>query len=67
MIMKNEQEFLEAIKRIKQEVETFVAPKVMEDLQDKIRTYFEQYRQIYFCYILKNRLLSFIYFLLMIQ
>lgn len=44
IINKNEKEFHETTKRIKKEIETFIAPKVMEDLQDNIRAYFEQYR-----------------------
>lgn len=44
MIRRNEKDYIEAIKLIKKEIETFIAPKVMEELQERIRAYFEQYR-----------------------
>ncbi|GFY35000.1 hypothetical protein TNCV_5043761 [Trichonephila clavipes] len=45
LILKNEDEFLETIKEVQKEVETYFAPKAMEDLQTRIRSYFEKYRE----------------------
>ncbi|GFS66356.1 dynein regulatory complex protein 11 [Trichonephila inaurata madagascariensis] len=45
LILKNEDEFLETIKEVQKEVETYFAPKAMEDLQMRIRSYFEKYRE----------------------
>ncbi|XP_054711209.1 dynein regulatory complex protein 11-like [Uloborus diversus] len=44
-IDKNEREFLEATEAIKKDMLTYEAPKVIEELQAKIREYFEKYRQ----------------------
>ncbi|XP_042899684.1 dynein regulatory complex protein 11-like [Parasteatoda tepidariorum] len=45
LILKNEAEYLDAIKDIKKGIETFIAPQAMEDLRSKIRSYFEDYRK----------------------
>ncbi|GFU45525.1 dynein regulatory complex protein 11 [Nephila pilipes] len=45
LIMKNEDEFLETIKEIQKDIETYYAPKAMEDLQSRIRSHFEKYRE----------------------
>ncbi|XP_035212379.1 dynein regulatory complex protein 11-like [Stegodyphus dumicola] len=44
-IRKNEVEFLEVSRKVKEEIQTYHAPDAIEALQTEIRTYFEQYRQ----------------------
>ncbi|GIX92689.1 dynein regulatory complex protein 11 [Caerostris extrusa] len=45
LILKNEIEYLETIKEVQKEIETYHAPQAMEDLQIRIRDYFENYRE----------------------
>ncbi|KAF8766355.1 Dynein regulatory complex protein 11 like protein [Argiope bruennichi] len=47
LILKNETEFLEVIREVQKEIETYQAPQAMEDLQARIRTYFEKYREVH--------------------
>ncbi|XP_055935632.1 dynein regulatory complex protein 11-like [Argiope bruennichi] len=47
LILKNETEFLEVIREVQKEIETYQAPQAMEDLQAGIRTYFEKYREVH--------------------